>query len=156
MKIHLKYICASFLILLSGMLSAQTMESFTLDVKYSVEMSESSEIKGDAVIIFQDTAYTMSGNGIESYCDGETVWTLDLVAKEVYIESITPDLKAYMKDLAKKLISMKDKSETSFLSPEGQEVRIRVISIKKSDGKDVSSFRPTQKFDSSWVVTDLR
>ncbi len=156
MKTHLKYICASFLILLSGMVSAQNTESFTLDVKYFVEMSESSEIKGDAIIIFQDTAYTMSGNGIKSYCDGKTVWTLDLVAKEVYIESITPDLEAYMKDLADALISMKDNTETSFLSPEGQEVRITVKSINKSGRKDVSSFRPVQEFDSSWVVTDLR
>ena len=35
-------------------------------------------------------------------------------------------------------------------------IRVKVNSIMKSDRKEISSFRPTQSFDSSWMVTDLR
>ncbi len=152
----LKYFCASFLILLSGMTFAQDKVCITIDVAYSVELSESSALKGTAVITYQDNAYSMSGNGVESYCDGSTVWTLDLVAKEVYIESVNPETREYMDDLALRLEGMKSGSQADFLSPDGQPVNIKVNSIKKSAGKDISSFRPTQDFDSSWVVTDLR
>ncbi len=156
MNTFIKYICASFLILMSGMMSAQNPECVTVDVDYSVDVSATAELKGQAIVVFQGNSFRMSGNGIESYCDGSSVWTLDLEAKEVYIEAVTADSEAYMKELAPKLASMKPGAETSFTAPEGQTVRIKVNSIKKSDGTDISSFRPTYKFDSSWVVTDLR
>lgn len=46
----------------------------------------------------------------------------------------------------------------TFVMSDGQAetIRVKVNSIKKSDRKDISSFRPTQSFDSSWMVTDLR
>lgn len=44
----------------------------------------------------------------------------------------------------------------TFVMSDGVIVRVMVKSIKKSDRKDISSFRPTQSFDSSWMVTDLR
>lgn len=46
----------------------------------------------------------------------------------------------------------------TFLMSEGQAdiIRVKVDSIKKSDRKDISYFRPTRSFDSSWMVTDLR
>ncbi len=156
MKLHLKYICASFLILVSGMMSAQEKESATLEFTYSIDLSEEARISGNASVTYQDTAYMMSGNGIESYCDGSTVWTLDMEAGEVYIESVTDDLKEYMKTLAASLEGIEADSDASFLSPDGQIVKIHVISVKKSGVKDISSFRPTMDIDSSWVVTDLR
>ena len=46
----------------------------------------------------------------------------------------------------------------TFVMSEGQAdiIRVKVDSIKKSDRKDISYFRPTRSFDSSWMVTDLR
>ena len=46
----------------------------------------------------------------------------------------------------------------TFVLSDGQAdiIRVKVNSIKKSDRKDISSFRPTRSFDSSWMVTDLR
>lgn len=46
----------------------------------------------------------------------------------------------------------------TFVMSEGQAdiIRVKVDSIKKSDRKDISYFRPTLSFDSSWMVTDLR
>ncbi len=154
MKLYLKYICASFLILLSGMAAAQN--HVTVDVDYSVDMTDHTELTGSALITFQGNSFKMSGNGIEVYCDGDSVWTLDMVAKEVYIESVTPESIEYMNELEPKLVSLKDGSETSFISPEGETVHVKVKTIKKSDGKSTVSFRPTYDFDSSWVVTDMR
>ncbi len=154
MKAIIKYFCASFLILMSGMMYAQNC--VTVNVDFSVAVSESSNLTGNAVISFQGTSFKMSGNGIEAYCDGVSFWTLDKEAREVYIESLTPESEEYMRELSAKLMELKQNSKSSFISPEGQEVHIKVNSIKKSDGKDISSFRPSQKFDSSWVVTDLR
>lgn len=46
----------------------------------------------------------------------------------------------------------------TFIMSDGQAdiIRVMVKSIKKSDRKDISAFRPTALFDSSWIVTDLR
>ncbi len=156
MKLYLKYICASFLILLSGMAFAQDEQCITLDVDYTVKISDTADLRGNALISYQGTAYMMKGNGVESYCDGKSIWLLDMEAREVYIEPVTPETEKYMLDLAAELSVLEDKSEAEFLSPEGQKVQIRVKSIKKTDGKDISSFRPNMDFDSSWVVTDLR
>ncbi len=150
----MKYVCLSFLILLSGMASAQTC--VTADVDFSVDMSDQTQLTGSALITFQGRAFKMSGNGIEVYCDGETIWTLDMVAKEAYIEQVTSESIEYMNELEPKLSSLKDGSETSFNSPEGEHVNVRVKTIKKSDGNDSETFRPTYDFDSSWVVTDMR
>ncbi len=157
MKLKLRYFCASLLILMSGVAFAQPpAECIALDVDFSAEISAGSRLSGKAVVTVQDTAFKMEGNGIEAYCDGVSLWTLDRAGKEVYIESVTPDTEDYMQNLKGRLLSLAAGSETSFLSPGGQTIKIKVNSMKKSAGKDVSSFRPTQDFDSSWVVTDLR
>lgn len=49
-----------------------------------------------------------------------------------------------------------DLASGEFIMSDGQVVSVEVSAIKKSDRKDISSFRPTQSFDSSWMVTDLR
>ncbi len=152
----IKYICASFLTLMSGMMSAQNLESITIDFTYSVDLSEDTKLNGTAVLTYQGTSYKAVGNGVESYCDGTSVWTVDMTSKEVYIEAITPEIGEYMRDLASKLSGLKDGASAEFIAPEGQTVKVRINSMKKSDGMDISSFRPTHKFDSSWVVTDLR
>ncbi len=154
MKSFLKYLCVSFLIFGSGMLYAQ--ESVTLDVNYSVEVAEGSMLNGSAVITFCGRGFSFAGNGIESHSDGESVWVIDTTAREVYVESVTPESEAYMDELGTKLSAMKAGASMSFLSPENQEVLIKVNAVRKSDGKPLSSFRPTMDFDSSWVVTDLR
>ncbi len=156
MRLSFKYFCASFLILISGMMYAQNDGYVILDVDYSVAVSESAGISGNAVVTFGVKSFRMAGNGVESYCDGSAIWTLDMKAREVYIEAVTPEIEAYMLELGPQLATLKPSSETSFVSPDGQEVRIKVNSIKKTDGKDVMSFRPPYDFDSSWVVTDLR
>lgn len=71
----------------------------TLKCIYSVNMSQTS-IRGNVVVTVQDDAYHMSGNGLEILCDGETVWTMDPVTKEVMIESVGTEALAYMNNPA--------------------------------------------------------
>ncbi len=152
----LEYICASFLILVSGMMYAQTSECHIFDIDFTIELSASSDITGKAAAVFQDKSFRVSGNEFEAYCDGVSVWTLDLGTKEVYIESVNPDAQAYLGEMSSTLASMTEGDESSFITPDGQQVHIKVNSIKKTARKDISSFRPSYEFDSSWVVTDLR
>ncbi len=157
MKFILKYVCASLLGLLPGVISAQSPdECLVFDVDYSFEVSESAKVSGSAIVTVQGDAYHMSGNGIEAWCDGVSIWMLDNEAKEVYIESADSASESYMRNPSQALKNLKGKSEGTYTLDDGRKVHIKVNSIKKSDRKDVSSFRPTQNFDSSWVVTDLR
>ncbi len=156
MNIHLKYICASFLIFISGMMFAQNNGCVAVEAAYSLAVGDSSKLNGKASLTFQDDAFHLVGDGFEIYCDGSDVWTLDSRAKEVYVESLSADYEGYMDDAASKLSAMNAGSEADFMTPDGQDIHLKIISIKKSDRKDVSSFRPTEKFDSSWVIVDLR
>ncbi len=156
MKLSLKYICASFLILVSGMAFAQNQECVTVSVTFSMALSDEAVIEGKAEAVFQGNAFRMSGEGLEVWCDGNDVWTIDGRAKEVYIETLDSDNKEYVVATTRAVAGMQAGGEADFLTPDDQLVRIKVISIKKTGRRDVSSFRPTQDFDSSWVVTDLR
>ncbi len=154
MKLHIKLICVSFLALVSGMAFAQTPECITVEASYSMDLEDSAKLTGKALVVYQGDAFHMSGDGIEIYCDGTDVWTLDIAAGEVYIEPLLSENVEYMHKAARKLAGMRDGSSGNFETPDGQIVKVKVISKKKSGGKDISSFRP--KYDSSWVVTDLR
>lgn len=103
----LKNIFAAAFLFLAGSAAAQhksalerlyddfSASCITMEVDYAVELS-STQIKGEAMVVTQDNAYVMKGNGIESYCNGKDIWTLDLSAKEVYIESVGEGTEAYM------------------------------------------------------------
>lgn len=45
-------------------------------------------MRGDAEVAVQGDSYTMIGNGLQVYCDGKKVWSVDSAAKEVYVESV--------------------------------------------------------------------
>lgn len=202
MKIDMKYLLASFLIVVSGMTHAQNtslLDSMyadfasgcvTLDFSYSIKTG-ASDILGKGTVAFQDNAYHMTGNGIEICCDGKDVWLMDPKAKEVYIEAVGEGTDAFLQNPALLFTGLKDNFSVSgvkdghifelvpkvdcgidectvrmnkdgnlssgeFIMSEGQIVSVDVSAIKKSDRKDISSFRPTRSFDSSWMVTDLR
>ncbi len=156
MKLYLKYICVPFLILLSGMTYAQNPECVTVRARYSMALSETASMNGEAAVTFQDKAFHMTGEGFDVYCDGTDIWTVDIAAKEVYIEALGEENEEYLLDTARALAGMEPQTEANFLTPDEQIVRIEVLSLQKTDAKDISSFRPSQNFDSSWVVTDLR
>ncbi len=44
-------------------------------------------LKGEATLLVQGDSYLMSGNGLDVFCDGESVWTVDHDALEAVVET---------------------------------------------------------------------
>lgn len=65
--------------------------SITMECTYIFRQSSKPNITGKAVIVSQDSSYIMKGNGLDIYCDGTTIWTVDVNAKEIIIEVPVPD-----------------------------------------------------------------
>ena len=151
----LKYMLAAAFLFFAGRVAAQ---SFELEVNYHLDVS-GTRVEGGASVMLQDGAYVFVGQDLKVYCDGTDVWTLDLVSKELYIESLGEGDRMYMAEVFGLIESdLKDGTLDSrdFTAKDGTIVRVDLISMKKSDRKDVSCFRPTEVVDSSWIVTDLR
>lgn len=64
--------------------------SVKMEYSYDFRQSTKTKITGKAVITVQDSSYVMNGNGLEVFCDGKTVWTVDVSAKEVVIDALIP------------------------------------------------------------------
>lgn len=45
-------------------------------------------VKGDAVLQVQGTSYRMTAGGLDSFCDGHTLWTIDNEAMEAVAEPV--------------------------------------------------------------------
>lgn len=208
MKLFGKYLLASLLLLSAAGSYAQTdglidrlysrfsSSCIELDYSYVTRMS-GVRMEGQGLLQVQGDMWRNTGNGIEIWCDGKTVWTVDPVAEEVIIESVSPDTGDGLVNPVLMFIDMNEhfnvtkelsgndgktviyvlepKSDMgieffnvellesdasirsgSFAMEDGNEVKISVASMKSVENKSATFFRPSQKFDSSWIVTDLR
>ena len=72
---------------LDKLCDALSSSCVTMECSYQMLVSQTS-ISGDAAVAVQGDLYRMSGNGLQVYCDGDKVWTVDSAAKEVYVESV--------------------------------------------------------------------
>lgn len=211
MKNRFKIIVASFL-LLAGAGGAYAQSKDFLEALYSkmstsvaetvyTYVTETSGVKvtGHHELELQSDLWHMKGNGLEIWCDGQTVWTTDPVAKEVIIEPaaqneaselVNPALiftrlndwfdvkeKRELPQSKSVLYILRPKPEMninveflnveigtsdgmirkgSFALEDGASVNIDFISMAMKPKKPVSYYRPSQSFDASWIVTDLR
>ena len=55
-------------------------------------LSSSGKVTGEGSVLMQGASYHLQGNGMEVWCDGNSVWTADLSSKEVVIEPATEDV----------------------------------------------------------------
>jgi len=96
------------------------------------------KLKCNGFIIIQDPCYKAEGNGIEVYCDGDNRWTVDRVAKEVYIE--------------------KTSGPEDYLQYLSEITDLKLGNVKKEPRDETAEFYKfdEKNLDSSWVVTDLR
>lgn len=62
----------------------------SLDMKYSVQMP-GVKVDGSGLLELQDDQWHLNGNGIEMWCNGSTIWTVDAFAKEVVIDRVSAD-----------------------------------------------------------------
>lgn len=72
---------------LDKLCDALSSSCVTMECSYQMYVSQT-PVSGDAAVAVQGDLYKMSGNGLQVYCDGDKVWTVDSAAKEVYVESV--------------------------------------------------------------------
>lgn len=171
--------------------------SSCVELKYSYTSRVSGvNIKGSGDLLLQGDMWHNVGNGIEIWCDGKTVWTVDHEAREVVIDSVAEDdaditnpALMFMKmqevfNVKQVLRSSDGKAEIYVLEPkndigidffnveimksdatirsgsfaleDGNKFDISVTSMTINEKKSATSFRPSQTFDYTWIVTDLR
>ena len=100
-------------------------------------------MQGDVPVLFSGHAtlqsgyFRISGNGLEIYCDGNSISYLDFKAKEVYVDSAQM-LEDYIRA---NMNSITD---------------LRVEKVKTEEQSDDISIFVVPALDDSWVVTDLR
>jgi len=78
-----------------------------MDYSYSTEVS-GIKMSGNHSLEIQNDLWHMKGNGIEVWCDGESVWTSDPVAKEVIIEPAFEDSDGSLTNPALILVKLND------------------------------------------------
>jgi len=55
---------------------------------YTFSTSGSLKLTGSGIVKVQGACFYLKGNGLEVWSDGESIWTLDTAAKELYIDSV--------------------------------------------------------------------
>ena len=140
------------------MLRAAISEScITLKCTYSMYVSQT-RVQGEAEVVLQGNAYTMRGNGIEVYCDGTKVWTLDQSLKEAYVEQVeNAGVNALLDPSSADIVfdAAGNPVSASFIMQDGLKVDIKILSATKSKIKPEDAFRPQVDFGSDWIVTEL-
>lgn len=104
--------------LLERMYDDFSSEFSTLDISYVLEMLPA-DMTGEAVVSFQDDAYRLSADGLDIYCDGKSVWTLDNISKEVIIEPVTDDGTDFIRNPAGLFLGLKDNFKVTDISEGG-------------------------------------
>ena len=133
-----------------------------ISLHYDCTIVQPAPVRLSGDLLVQGDCYLAKGNGMENYCDGESVWTVDRSAKEVYIENAGGDIAS---NIEKFLGGIRDfKYDGSSLScrivkkEQGLDLEFKAQGIKTvpaSEDGTVYSF-DVSALDSSWVISDLR
>ena len=126
---------------------------------YSIDVPITLTYEGDALV--QGECYHLAGNGLEIICDGQTRWTVDAEAREVYIENadevenILKEFLTYSKD-----IKMSGNTLTGTLVDPEDETNIK-FALKEIEylpvDNDMEPFRlDVESLDDTYLVTDMR
>lgn len=146
-----------FLLQVSSAFAQEKDTCMEFNIGYTITMSQN-RVVGTANLMIQDMMFTVSSNDVYVCSDGESVWTLDMLAKEAYIEPAREDLYGFetLEVLHAELEKMKTSGAGRFELTDGSVVEVKVNSFSESQKKSVTSFRPQLEFGPEWVVTDLR
>ena len=157
--------------LLGKFVAAVSSSSVSFSYSYRIDDGKS-EIRGDGTVKMQGSAYMVSGNGLEVYCDGETRWTVDRESREAVIESYDPAQPDYTVNPAVLLMHfdkaftlqdssvLDDGSVECHLEPAGDGVDMRNLTmVLSADGSRiiragfVTGVRTSAEFDISSFAT---
>lgn len=70
-------------------------ETVSMQCDYETELN-GTLVVGHSDVVVQNSMYSMQGNGLEVYCNGKTMWTIDESSYEVVIEPCSAQDMDYM------------------------------------------------------------
>jgi hypothetical protein len=120
-------------------ISQTDADCVVVEYTFSANVGEDS-VKDKGVAEAQDGMWCLKGMTLEIYTDGKATWVLYPEVKEAIVEPMwtLDDLKVFY-----------ESAQSS-----GNDVDIQVVSVTKTEKRQVSYFTPSLGDD--WVVTDLR
>ena len=65
-----------------------TLQGKCAAFKYAYSLSGKYPVNGSGEVRLQGDSFTMKGDGLEVYCNGNVRWTVDTEAEECYIEAV--------------------------------------------------------------------
>lgn len=129
---------------------------------YNVNGLGKTPLKLDGKLVVDGDCYRIEGNGLVIVCDGVSKWTVDTVAKEVYVES-SEGTRDFLADPSAWTDNVKDlKLSGSVLTgtfeQDGSEMGFKFSSIKAEplSGSTEGFVYDVSSLGKDWVVTDLR
>ena len=72
---------------LDKLCDALSSSCVSMECSYLMYVSQT-RLTGEAKVSVQGDSYAMVGNGLNVFCDGSKVWTVDYTTKEVYVEPV--------------------------------------------------------------------
>lgn len=84
--------------ILEGFVGSISGKRVSFDYSYTLSVSSGSRMTGSGHVVFQGDSFLQEGNGLETFCDGRSKWTVDRSAKEAVAESVdssSPDYLSY-------------------------------------------------------------
>lgn len=130
----------------------------TVACSYSYTVRGDVPVKGSGSAVIRGSAYHISEGGLDTWCDGETVWTVDAEAKEIVVSeggnSILANPGAWrsiVKDLR-----FDGRSLSCTIDVQGSELAFKAAGITVSPASEESFAFPTAGLDKAWIITDLR
>ncbi|MBO6169752.1 MAG: hypothetical protein J6O51_07240 [Bacteroidales bacterium] len=140
------------------------IEGKRVSFDYSLTTAEKVPVKHSGSAVIEGNCYRIDDNGMEIWCNGKTRWTVDNVAREVYIEA--PGSEAELLISPEKLLGNVKNLVAGGTSASGQytgegpgkDATFVLTSIKTSEPKgDRAEFTfSTSSLKAPWVITDLR
>ena len=120
-------------------ISQTDADCVVVEYTFSANVGEDS-VEDNGVAEAQDGMWCLKGMTLEIYTDGKATWVLYPEVKEAIVEPMwtLDDLKVFYESA----------------QSAGNDVDIQVVSVTKTEKRQVSYFTPSLGDD--WVVTDLR
>lgn len=118
--------------MLDGFVSAISGKRVSFDYSYTLSAAEGSKMTGSGHVVFQGDSFMQEGNGLETYCDGRSRWTLDRSAREAVaepVDSSSPDYLSYPTFILRDIDKV--------FAPDGGQA----VSEKKISGQDAVSLK---------------
>lgn len=137
-----------------------------LDRENAVECTYSIVSRGDFPMKTSGTAtilgscYHLVHDGLDEWCDGTTLWTVDKSAKEVVVSAAGPSFASLVEQEIESISALSydgKKLSCKLTNPSrGIDIDFKAEGIKTSPEKRASFVFDTSALDRSWIVTDLR